>query len=90
MPQAIDPTNLRGSPQKDYDTSRPGDSWFSQEGNDMDNRKDTRGVDESGRARKMQAQDSSKRMADMASSLTAKADAKRKAASKTGAKRMSK
>lgn len=43
--------------QKDYNTWKNGDYWFSEEGNVMDNRKDSRGVDESGRARKMQAED---------------------------------
>jgi hypothetical protein len=58
----------KASAQKDYDTSRRGDYWFSEEGNIMDNRKDTHGVDESGRARKMQFEDQSKSALEEANS----------------------
>lgn len=65
----------KGRPQSDYAKNygawRKGDSWFSEEQNDMDNRKtdktpDGKDAGQAGRAREMQQKDLMKTMADKA------------------------
>jgi hypothetical protein len=71
--QPKDATNQIGKPQseyaKNYGTYRPGDGWFNEEQNVMDNRKTTQTpggklYDGSGRARQMQQKDLDEKMAD--------------------------